>query len=71
MMPVRQIINQMYWQIGVISAVAFGVDCGLWVLMAQSGDQPQKVMDLAVGLGVDPELLRKYCVESFSLMVSG
>lgn len=42
---------------GAIGAIGFGVDSGLWVLMAQNGDQPQKVSDLAASLGVDPQLL--------------
>lgn len=28
--------------------------------MAQNGDESQKVADLAVSLGVDPELLRQF-----------
>lgn len=42
---------------GAIGAIGFGVDSGLWALMAQNGDQPQKVTDLAAGLGIDSQLL--------------
>lgn len=42
---------------GAIGAIGFGVDSGLWVLMAQNGDGPQKVIDLAMSLGIDPRLL--------------
>jgi hypothetical protein len=42
---------------GAIGAIGFGVDSGLWVLMARNGDQPQNVTDLAASLGVDPLLL--------------
>lgn len=38
-------------------AVGFGVDSGLWVLMAQNGDKPQRVSDLASSLGIEPKLL--------------
>lgn len=34
-----------------------GVDAGLWKLMAQNGDGPQNVADLAETLGFDPVLL--------------
>ncbi|KJZ73304.1 hypothetical protein HIM_07308 [Hirsutella minnesotensis 3608] len=42
---------------GALGALSFGVDSGLWALMAKNGDGPQKVADLAAKLGVNPVLL--------------
>ncbi|OQE46563.1 hypothetical protein PENCOP_c001G01452 [Penicillium coprophilum] len=55
--PRETMVDHCWGQIGAIAAIGFGVDSGLWVLMAQNGDKPQKVTDLAVGLGVDTKLL--------------
>lgn len=44
-------------QTGAMAGFNFGVDCGLWTLMAKNGDKPQKVTDLAESLGVDSYLL--------------
>lgn len=44
---------------GATAALNFGVDSGLWQLMAKNGDEPQRVADLAANLGVDPVLLGK------------
>ncbi|KAI3055099.1 hypothetical protein CBS147353_11362 [Aspergillus niger] len=57
--PRETMVNHCWGQIGAMSAISFGVECGLWVLMAQNGDESQKVADLAMSLGVDPELLRR------------
>ncbi|KAL4917428.1 O-methyltransferase [Aspergillus aurantiobrunneus] len=57
--PRETMVDHCWGQIGAISAIAFGVDSGLWVLMVQNGDEPQRVADLAVTLRVDPELLRR------------
>ena len=37
-----------------------GVDTGLWELMAQNGDRPQKVGELAGSLDIDPALLSRF-----------
>ncbi|KAJ5782046.1 O-methyltransferase family 2 [Penicillium paradoxum] len=57
--PRETMVDHCWGQIGAISAIGFGVDVGLWVLMAQNGEKPQKVTDLAVSLGVDSQLLRR------------
>jgi hypothetical protein len=44
---------------GAMSGLIFGVDTGLWKLMAENGEKPQKVSDLATSLAVEPLLLRK------------
>ncbi|GLA74427.1 hypothetical protein AtubIFM55763_005670 [Aspergillus tubingensis] len=54
----REIMADHCWgQIGAMMAVGFGVDSGLWVLMAQNGDKPQRVSDLASSIGIEPKLL--------------
>ncbi|OQE00169.1 hypothetical protein PENVUL_c057G08137 [Penicillium vulpinum] len=55
--PRETMVDHCWGQIGAIGAIIFGVDSGLWVLMARNGDKSQKVTDLAVSLGVDPRLL--------------
>ncbi|KAJ5385475.1 Winged helix-turn-helix transcription repressor DNA-binding [Penicillium concentricum] len=57
--PREIMVDHCWGQFGAISAIGFGVDSGLWVLMARNGDQPQKVTDLAASLGVDPRLLSR------------
>ncbi|KAJ5693890.1 hypothetical protein N7536_004302 [Penicillium majusculum] len=57
--PRETMVDHCWGQMGAIGAIGFGVDSGLWVLMAQNGDQPQKVSDLAASLGVDPQLLSR------------
>jgi hypothetical protein len=47
-------------QTGALAGLNFGVDSGLWKLMAKNGDKPQKVDDLASTLGVDRVLLGEY-----------
>ncbi|KAJ5814445.1 uncharacterized protein N7503_001195 [Penicillium pulvis] len=46
-------------QTGVMAGLNFGVDSGLWELMAQGGDKSQKVGELADKLGIDPVLLSR------------
>ncbi|GKU09105.1 unnamed protein product [Fusarium langsethiae] len=43
----------------VLAVLVFGVETGLWKLMARNGDKPQPVEELAVGINVDPELLSR------------
>ncbi|KOS41203.1 hypothetical protein ACN38_g7928 [Penicillium nordicum] len=57
--PRETLVDHCWGQMGAIGAIGFGVDSGLWVLMAQNGDQPQKVTDLAASLGIDPKLLSR------------
>ncbi|PHH80747.1 hypothetical protein CDD82_1538 [Ophiocordyceps australis] len=45
---------------GVLSAILFGVDCGLWKLMAHNGQEIHKVSELATALGVDTVLLSRF-----------
>lgn len=40
-----------------MAGLNFGVDSGLWTLMAQNGEKPQKVGELAAKLGIDHVLL--------------
>jgi hypothetical protein len=49
-----------YNQTGAIGALSWGIDCGLWELMARNGDGVQSVNDLASPLGVDPVLLGEW-----------
>ncbi|KAF4958401.1 hypothetical protein FSARC_11035 [Fusarium sarcochroum] len=44
-------------QTGAIAGLSFGVETGLWKLMASNGDRPQKVSELAKSLDVDASLL--------------
>ncbi|QLI68785.1 uncharacterized protein G6M90_00g052260 [Metarhizium brunneum] len=55
--PQETMIRHCRAETGAMAALNFGVDCGLWLLMAKSRDQPQKVNGLAKTLGVDPTLL--------------
>ncbi|KAJ5095566.1 O-methyltransferase family 2 [Penicillium alfredii] len=57
--PRETMVDHCWGQMGAIAAVGFGVDSGLWVLMAQNGDKTQKVVDLAMSLGVDARLLSR------------
>lgn len=43
-----------------MAGLNFGVDSGLWELMAQNGDKPQKVGEIAEKLGVDHVLLSMF-----------
>jgi hypothetical protein len=49
-----------------MAGLNFGVDSGLWELMAQNGDKPQKVGELAEKLGIDHVLLSTFRVSPFS-----
>ncbi|KAI1744869.1 S-adenosyl-L-methionine-dependent methyltransferase [Xylaria scruposa] len=56
----REIMIQQVWaQPCNVMAISFGVQSGLWTAMANNGDGPQKVVDLAEQLGVQDELLRR------------
>ncbi|PYH68482.1 O-methyltransferase [Aspergillus vadensis CBS 113365] len=56
----REIMADHCWgHIGAMMAVGFGVDSGLWILMAQNGDKPQRVADLASRLQIEPNLLSR------------
>jgi len=52
-------------QTGAMAGLNFGVDSGLWELMAQNGDKPQKVGELAEKLGIDHVLLSMFHVGPF------
>ncbi|KAK2035863.1 S-adenosyl-L-methionine-dependent methyltransferase [Colletotrichum somersetense] len=55
--PRETMIKHCWAQTGALAALNFGVDAGLWNVMAENGDRPQKVGELAASLGVDPVLL--------------
>ncbi|KZL71134.1 catechol o-methyltransferase [Colletotrichum incanum] len=55
--PRETMIKHCWGQTGVLAGLNFGVDAGLWELMARNGDRPQKVSELAASLDVDPVLL--------------
>ncbi|KAF5505543.1 O-methyltransferase [Colletotrichum siamense] len=57
--PRETMIKHCWAQTGAIAGINFGVDSGLWKLMAKNGDRPQKVTELAEALGVDPALLSR------------
>ncbi|KEY68876.1 hypothetical protein S7711_03811 [Stachybotrys chartarum IBT 7711] len=57
--PRETMVKHCWGQTGALAGLNFGVDCGLWKLMAENGDGPQKVDDLAPKLGVDPALLAR------------
>jgi hypothetical protein len=48
-----------------MAGLNFGVDSGLWKLMVQNGDKPQKVGELAEKLGIDHVLLSMSHVSPF------
>ncbi|EXF74538.1 hypothetical protein CFIO01_11789 [Colletotrichum fioriniae PJ7] len=58
--PRETMIKHCWAQTGAIAGINFGVDTGLWRLMAKNGDRPQTVKELAEALGVDPALLNGY-----------
>ncbi|TEA12127.1 O-methyltransferase mpaG [Colletotrichum sidae] len=57
--PRETMIKHCWAQTGALAGLNFGVDTGLWKLMAENGDRPQKVEDLARDLGVDARLLSR------------
>jgi hypothetical protein len=57
--PRETMLKHCWAQTGAMSGLIFGVDTGLWKLMAENGEKPQKVSDLATSLAVEPLLLRK------------
>ncbi|TLD26357.1 hypothetical protein PspLS_05160 [Pyricularia sp. CBS 133598] len=57
--PRETMIKHCWAQTSAIGALTFGIDTGLWELMARNGDRPQAVADLAGALGIDPPLLAR------------
>ncbi|CAH0057914.1 unnamed protein product [Clonostachys solani] len=57
--PRETMVKHCWAQTGALAGLNFGVDTGLWKLMAKNGDKPQKVDDLASTLGVDRVLLAR------------
>jgi hypothetical protein len=57
--PRETMVKHTWAQTGAIAGLSFGVDSGLWKLMAKNGDRPQKVGELAEGIGADPVLLAR------------
>ncbi|CAI6039083.1 unnamed protein product [Clonostachys chloroleuca] len=57
--PRETMVKHCWAQTGALAGLNFGVDSGLWKLMAKNGDKPQKVDDLASTLGVDRVLLAR------------
>ncbi|EPS28674.1 hypothetical protein PDE_03620 [Penicillium oxalicum 114-2] len=57
--PRETMIYHCWANTGAMAGLNFGVDSGLWHLMAQNGDKPQKVGDLAEKLGIDHVLLSR------------
>ncbi|EWZ31442.1 S-adenosyl-L-methionine-dependent methyltransferase [Fusarium oxysporum Fo47] len=57
--PRETMLKHCWAQTGAMSGLIFGVDTGLWKLMAENGEKPQKVSDLATSLAVEPLLLRR------------
>jgi cyanophycinase-like exopeptidase len=55
--PRETMIKHTWAQTGAIAGLSLGVETGLWKLMAENGDKPQKVTDLAESIKVDPVLL--------------
>lgn len=44
---------------GALNGFNYGVDSGLWTLMAKNGDRPQKVSELAETLNLNEKVLSK------------
>ncbi|KAK7425773.1 hypothetical protein QQZ08_007749 [Neonectria magnoliae] len=57
--PRETMVKHTWAQTGAMAGLLFGVDTGLWELMAKNGDRPQKVSELAESLGVEPLLLSR------------
>ncbi|OBR14526.1 Sterigmatocystin 8-o-methyltransferase [Colletotrichum higginsianum IMI 349063] len=57
--PRETMIKHCWGQTGALAGLNFGVDSGLWRLMVNNGDRPQKVGELAGSLGVDSVLLSR------------
>ncbi|SPJ88008.1 related to O-methyltransferase [Fusarium torulosum] len=57
--PQETMLKHCWAQTGAMSGLIFGVDTGLWKLMVENGEKPQKVSNLATSLGVEPLLLRR------------
>ncbi|KAJ6051895.1 hypothetical protein N7499_011274 [Penicillium canescens] len=57
--PRETMIYHCWAHTGAMAGLNFGVDSGLWELMAQNGDKPQKVGELAEELGINHVLLSR------------
>ncbi|CAI4214094.1 unnamed protein product [Parascedosporium putredinis] len=57
--PRETMVKHCWAQTGAMAGLCFGVDSGLWKLMAKNGDRPQTVAELAEPLGVEPLLLSR------------
>ncbi|UPL02377.1 hypothetical protein LCI18_013311 [Fusarium solani-melongenae] len=57
--PRETMVKHCWAQTGAMAGLSFGVDTGLWKLMASNGDRAQKTSELAEALGVDPFLLAR------------
>ncbi|KAJ4419212.1 hypothetical protein N0V82_005119 [Gnomoniopsis sp. IMI 355080] len=57
--PTETMIKHVWSQGGVLGAISYGVDSHLWKVMAKSGDRPQKVSELAEGLGLNENVLSR------------
>ncbi|KAF7531033.1 hypothetical protein G7054_g9279 [Neopestalotiopsis clavispora] len=57
--PRETMIRHCWAQSGVVAALNTGTVSGLWVTMAQNGDRPQTVKELADATGMDPVLLAR------------
>ncbi|KAF6806657.1 sterigmatocystin 8-o-methyltransferase [Colletotrichum musicola] len=52
-------VKHCWAQTGVLAAICFGVETGLWKQMARNGDKAQQVEALAGELDIDPKLLSR------------
>ncbi|KAI1305544.1 S-adenosyl-L-methionine-dependent methyltransferase [Xylaria venustula] len=57
--PREMMIQHVWAQPCNVMAISFGVQSGLWTAMANNGDGPQKVADLARQLEIGEELLQR------------
>ncbi|KAI1323500.1 S-adenosyl-L-methionine-dependent methyltransferase [Xylariaceae sp. FL0255] len=57
--PRETMVKHTWAQTGALAAIQLGVDTGLWSLMVQRGEQPQKIADLASTLGIETPLLSR------------
>ncbi|KAH7305868.1 S-adenosyl-L-methionine-dependent methyltransferase [Stachybotrys elegans] len=57
--PRETMIKHCWAQTGALAGLNFGIETGLWKLMAKNGDKPQRVEDLASKLTVDAVLLAR------------
>lgn len=57
--PRETMIKHCWAQAGAFAGFNYGVDSGLWTLMAKNGDRPQKVSELSQALGLNEKVLSK------------